>query len=156
MTSSACAGPVHLQQGSASQEKIARRTFNSMNFAPFDKRGYPVVSAQTGYEEWADHYDATVAAGLDRPLLDALKGIPWHDIKMAADLACGTGRIGVWLSQHGVRFVDGVDFTPEMLQIAESKNVYRHLRCADVAATDLPRTESTSLANTTRPGTMRV
>jgi predicted TPR repeat methyltransferase len=32
----------------------------------------------------------------------------------------------------------GVDVTPEMLQIAESKSVYRHLQRADVAATDLP------------------
>jgi predicted TPR repeat methyltransferase len=96
------------------------------------------VSAQTGYGEWAGHYEATVAAGLDCPLLDALKIIPWDDVKTAADLACGTGRTGLWLSQHGVRFVDGVDVTPEMLQIAESKSVYRRLRCADVAATDLP------------------
>ena len=106
-----------------------------MDFAPFDKRGYPVVSAQTGYGEWAGHYDATVAAGLDRPLLEALKSLPWDDTKTAADLACGTGRTGVWLSQHGVHFVDGVDVTPEMLRIADSKSVYRHLRCADVAAT---------------------
>jgi SAM-dependent methyltransferase len=109
-----------------------------MDFAPFDKRGYPVVSAQTGYGEWAGHYEATVAAGLDRPLLDALKRIHWHDAEAAADLACGTGRTGVWLSQHGVRFIDGVDVTPEMLQIAESKNVYRQLQRADVAATGLP------------------
>ena len=80
-----------------------------MDFAPFDKRGYPIVSAQTGYREWAGNYDATVAAGLDRPLLDALKSIYWDDIKAAADLACGTGRTGVGLSQHGVPFVDGVD-----------------------------------------------
>jgi hypothetical protein len=73
-----------------------------MDFTPFDKRRYPVVSAQTGYAEWAGHYEATVAAGLDRPLLDALKGIRWDDIETAADLACGTGRTGVWLSQHGV------------------------------------------------------
>jgi hypothetical protein len=64
-----------------------------MDFTPFDKRGYPVVSAQTGYGEWADHYDATVAAGLDRPVLDALKGIPWENVRTAADLACGTGRL---------------------------------------------------------------
>jgi predicted TPR repeat methyltransferase len=70
--------------------------------------------------------------------LDALKIIPWDDVKTAADLACGTGRTGLWLSQHGVRFVDGVDVTPEMLQIAELKSVYRHLQRADVAATDLP------------------
>lgn len=65
-----------------------------MDFTPFDKHGYPVVSGQTGYGEWAGHYEATVAAGLDRPLLDALKGTPWNDTKTAADLACGTGRTG--------------------------------------------------------------
>jgi predicted TPR repeat methyltransferase len=92
-----------------------------MDFTPFDRRGYPVVPAQTGDGEWAGQYDATVAAGFDRPLLDALKGAPWDDIKATADLACGTGRTGLRLSQHGVRFVDGVDVTLEMLQIAESK-----------------------------------
>jgi len=109
-----------------------------MDFVPFDKRGYPVVSAQTGYGDWAGHYEATVAVGLDRPLLDAIKIIDWADVKTAADLACGTGRTGSWLSQRGVRFIDGVDITHEMLRIAESKGVYRRLRCADVAVTDLP------------------
>jgi trans-aconitate methyltransferase len=109
-----------------------------MDFAPFDKRGYPVVSAQTGYGEWSGQYEATVAAGLDRPLFDALKTIRWDNIKTVADLACGTGRTGEWLSQHGVRLLDGVDVTPEMLEIAESKSVYRYLRRADVATTDLP------------------
>jgi SAM-dependent methyltransferase len=106
-----------------------------MDFAPFDKRGYPVVSAQTATE---NGQATTVTAGLDRPLLDALKVIRWGDVKTAADLACGTGRTGLWLSQRGVRLVEGVDVTPEMLQIAESKRVYRHLWCVDLAATDLP------------------
>src|SRR5215469_2429836 len=46
-----------------------------MDFAPFDKRGYPVVSAPTGYAEWARDYEATVAAGLDASLLKALSSI---------------------------------------------------------------------------------
>ena len=109
-----------------------------MDFAPFDKRHYPVVSAQTGYAEWAHHYDTTVAAGLDRPLLDALGRIEWTDVKMAADLACGTGRTGVWLSQHDVESIDGVDITPEMLRIAEARRIYRRLLLANVIATGLP------------------
>jgi hypothetical protein len=60
-----------------------------MDFAPFDKRGYPVVAAPTGYGEWADHYEETVPAGLDRPLLDGLKTVNWQRIEAAADLASG-------------------------------------------------------------------
>jgi SAM-dependent methyltransferase len=108
-----------------------------MDFDPFDKRGYPVVSAETGYGEWADHYEATVAAGLDRPLLDNLKSIEWGAVKTAADLGCGTGRTGTWLARHGVRFIDGVDITRRMLEIAETKHVYRRLQLADSAATRL-------------------
>jgi hypothetical protein len=48
---------------------------SSMDFAPFDKRGYPLVSAPAVYAEWACDYEATVATGLDRPLLEALSSI---------------------------------------------------------------------------------
>ena len=108
-----------------------------MDCAPFDKRGYPVVSAQTGYGEWAAHYEATVAVGLDRPLLNNLRSIQWDKIMTAADLACGTGRTGVWLSGRGVRFIDGVDITREMLEIAHAKGIYRRLQFADAATTGL-------------------
>jgi SAM-dependent methyltransferase len=111
---------------------------SSMDFAPFDKRGYPVVSVPAGYAEWARDYEATVATGLDRPLLEALTSIDWEAIATAADLACGTGRTGFWLRQQGVQLIDGVDITPEMLEIARAKGVYRHLDCTDVSRTELP------------------
>jgi predicted TPR repeat methyltransferase len=99
-----------------------------MDFAPFDKRGYPVVSVPAGYAEWARGYEATMATGLDGPLLEALTSIDWEEaIATAADLACGTGRTGFWLRQQGVQLIDGVDITPEMLEIARAKGVYRHL-----------------------------
>jgi hypothetical protein len=53
-----------------------------MDFAQFDKRGYPVVSAQGGYTDWAGHYDATAAGGLDHPFLDAFKGIEWDEFRL--------------------------------------------------------------------------
>ena len=108
-----------------------------MDFALFDRRGYPTVKARTGYGEWAAHYEETVAAGLDRPLLDRLTSPNWISTTVAADLACGTGRTGEWLSQHGVKLIDGVDVTSEMLQIARTKHVYRHLHIGEVAATGL-------------------
>lgn len=108
-----------------------------MDFAPFDRRGYPVVDAATGYGEWAAHYEDTVAVGLDRPLLAQLTSIDWRTVAAAADLACGTGRTGEWLVEHGVRAVDGVDVTPQMLERAAAKTVYRHLEIGEVAATPL-------------------
>jgi len=108
-----------------------------MDFAPFDKRGYPMVAARVGYAEWAADYEATVAASLDQPLLERLTSPAWIKFITAVDLACGTGRTGLWLAQRGVRHIDGVDATSEMLEIARTKNVYRDLHLADVAATAL-------------------
>jgi SAM-dependent methyltransferase len=108
---------------------------NSMDFSPFDKRGYPIVNARIGYGEWAAHYEATVATGLDRPLLDHLASPDWINLTNAVDLACGTGRTGMWLAQRGVRYIDGVDITPEMLEFTKTRHMYRHLHVADVAAT---------------------
>jgi SAM-dependent methyltransferase len=108
-----------------------------MDFSPFDKRGYPRVTARIGYGEWAARYEATVAAGLDRPLLNDLASADWGNLTTAVDLACGTGRTGLWLAQHGVRHIDGVDVTSEMLEITKNKHVYRHLQVADVTATAL-------------------
>lgn len=55
------------------------------------------------------------------------------------DLACGTGRIGLWLRRHySAADIDGVDITPEMLDVARSRGVYRNLRIADVSDTRLP------------------
>ena len=108
-----------------------------MEFSTFDRRGYPVVSAKTGYGEWAAQYDATVAEGLDRFLLPAIASVDWSGVRQALDLACGTGRTGAWLAARGVQAVDGVDITPEMLEIAERKQIYRRLVRADVADTGL-------------------
>jgi SAM-dependent methyltransferase len=59
-------------------------------------------------------------------------------VHRALDLACGTGRGGAWLKAHGVREVDGIDFTPGMLARARDRGVYGRLLEGDVAAVDLP------------------
>jgi SAM-dependent methyltransferase len=108
-----------------------------MDAARFDPRGYPIVDAAEGYGEWAAHYEATVAEGLDRPLLARLASVPWGEIGASADLACGTGRTGEWLKAQGVGAIDGIDITPQMQAQAAAKNVYRSLAIADVARTGL-------------------
>jgi SAM-dependent methyltransferase len=103
----------------------------------FDKRRYPVASATEGYGEWAATYEATVAVGLDEPLLERLASLDFTGVDAAVDLACGTGRTGRWLKQRGIAAIDGVDATPEMLAIAREKGIYRSLAVADVGATGL-------------------
>lgn len=111
-----------------------------MDAAFFDRRKYPTASAVEGYGEWAATYEETVAAGLDEPLLATITSIDWPTVASAADLACGTGRTGAWMAARGVKAIDGIDLTPEMLAIAEKRGVYRRLALADVAASGLPST----------------
>jgi SAM-dependent methyltransferase len=108
-----------------------------VTFALFDQRGYRTVDVRTGYGEWVATYERTVEDAMDIALLDALATPPWSDLRRAADLGCGTGRTGVWLRQHGVVDIDGVDLTPEMLAVARSKGVYQSLVEADLAASGL-------------------
>jgi SAM-dependent methyltransferase len=105
------------------------------DFAPFDTRGYRTVDVRSGYGEWVETYEETVQDAMDVELLEALEHVPWSG--EAADLGCGTGRTGAWLRARGLAAVDGVDLTPEMLELARSRGVYRRLVEADVSSTGL-------------------
>jgi SAM-dependent methyltransferase len=105
-------------------------------FAPFDARGYRTVDVRSGYGEWVDTYEQTVEDAMDIELLESLETVRWAG--EVADLGCGTGRTGAWLQERGVEAIDGVDLTPEMLEVARSRGLHRRLVEADVASTGLP------------------
>ena len=107
------------------------------DFAAFDTRGYRTVDVRSGYAEWVATYEDTVQDAMDVALLDALRQAPWASARVAADLGCGTGRTGAWLRAAGVEAIDGVDLTPEMLEVARSRGAHRRLVEADVADTGL-------------------
>ena len=106
------------------------------DFKAFDTRGYRTVDVRTGYGEWVATYEDTVEDAMDIALLDELREIEWSGA-VVADLGCGTGRTGTWMRAHGVGEIDGVDLTPEMLDRARERGVYRRLLEGDVAATGL-------------------
>lgn len=106
-------------------------------FSAFDTRDYRTVDVRSGYGEWVATYERTVENAMDIELLETLRKVPWRRLRRAADLGCGTGRTGAWLRLAGVRSVDGVDLTPEMLAVARSKGVYQRLVEADVSSTGL-------------------
>ncbi|GAA2232240.1 class I SAM-dependent methyltransferase [Kitasatospora cystarginea] len=120
---------------------MERRTVNTpgmVQFADFDSRGYPMVDVRTGYGQWVGSYEQTVEDAMDLAVLARLAVPDWGAAARAADLGCGTGRTGVWLRDRGVGAVDGVDLTPEMLELARAKGVHDRLVEADLAATGLP------------------
>src|SRR5260370_15969473 len=109
-----------------------------MDASGFDTRHYPTLSVQEGYTAWAAYYDqATMKELMDYRLLARIQAVAWEQLEVAADLACGTGRIGAWFKEHGVRFLDGVDLTQAMLEQARAKDIYRSLWLADLRQTPL-------------------
>ena len=109
-----------------------------MDVSRFDARNYRIVSARDGYGAWAATYEHPILDLLDLRLLDRLDISRRLEARRAADLACGTGRIGRWLKDRGVHEIDGVDLTPEMLEQARAKGIYRRLEIADATRTELP------------------
>jgi SAM-dependent methyltransferase len=108
------------------------------DFARFDARHYPTLPVRDGYEAWAPTYEDTVSDLMDQRLLARLSTVRWAEVADAADLACGTGRGGQWLKAQGVARIDGVDFTPAMLEKARVRGVYDRLLLGDLAASGLP------------------
>jgi predicted TPR repeat methyltransferase len=109
-----------------------------MKASVFDQRHFPTLSVQEGYTALAATYDEMKAESLmDYPLLERIQTVVWEQLEAIADVACGTGRTGVWLKEHGVRFLDGVDLTEAMLEQARAKGIYRQLWLADLRQTPL-------------------
>ena len=111
------------------------------DFATFDTRGYRTVDVRTGYGRWVETYEGTVETAMDVELLESLESVDWSAARQVADLGCGTGRTGAWLAARGVETIDGVDITPQMLERARARGIYRQLVEADVGSTGLPEGE---------------
>lgn len=79
------------------------------------------VSVDEGYAHWASHYDSYPNAliALEEPLVHRILG----DVraKRVLDVACGTGRHAVRLSDEGA-FVTAVDRNEAMLAVARPKS----------------------------------
>ena len=86
------------------------------------------------YKDWAETYDDDFIQAMDyrlavevaRAYAEAGGAGP------ALDVGAGTGRVGQHLAEFGVAPVDGTDISPEMLNVAGQKGVYRDLFTSDI------------------------
>ena len=88
------------------------------------------------YGDWAPDYDSGFAAEQDYQL-HAHVARAFHRAGgqgPVLDVGAGTGLCGEVLARLGVGPVDGIDISPEMLAMAQSKKVYRRLTVADLYA----------------------
>ena len=79
----------------------------------------------TGWDAEADAFDAAPDHGLRNPAVrrrwrELLAGALPPSPARIADLGCGTGTLSVLLGESGHE-VDGLDFSPRMIELAEQK-----------------------------------
>ncbi len=104
----------------------------------FYHRAYGLEEHETKdfYADWATTYETELVDGkgyampqrCDEALARHLQDLDAPII----DLGCGTGLFGARLAARGHTTIDGVDFSPEMLDRARATGVYRELESTDL------------------------
>ena len=90
------------------------------------------------YDKWAETYDIDVRhAGVDYvgPTMTAQAVVATNGNITGSilDAGCGTGLVGVALSQAGAKDIDGIDISAGMLDVARRTGVYNDLSVADMS-----------------------
>jgi len=103
------------------------------------ERAYAIDSDDTSralYRDWAETYDETMLQGLgyrSPATVARLLGEHLTDRQASVlDIGCGTGLAGHKLAEMGFTTIDGLDLSPEMMQVAARRSVYRHFIAADL------------------------
>lgn len=109
----------------------------TLEFSRYDSRNYKTVVVKDGYSIWSKSYEGHFDDALDMGLLNRMRSIQWQNVTTVADLACGTGRTGQWLVRQGVKQIDGVDLTSEMIAHAKRRLIYRQIFLEDIRNTSL-------------------
>ena len=81
------------------------------------------------YADWAKTYDASFAAQMHYTLPEAMAEAfsAAGGSAPVLDLGAGTGLLGQALADRGVLPFDGTDISPQMLAVAEDKQLYLSL-----------------------------
>ena len=107
-------------------------------FSQYDKRNYKTLSVIEGYGKWSKTYDLDrVPVWMTTRMCNKLEIIKWDKLNQVVELSCGTGKFGQYLKSKGVSHLDGVDITPEMIELAKEKSCYDNLFLEDIRKTSL-------------------
>lgn len=82
------------------------------------------------YSKWAKTYESEFVKneGYEHPkVISEIFDREIPEVNKVLDVGTGTGLVGFYLSQLRKLTIDGIDISPEMLEEARSKNVYRYL-----------------------------
>ncbi|WP_339768620.1 class I SAM-dependent methyltransferase [uncultured Pseudosulfitobacter sp.] len=92
------------------------------------------ADSQRLYARWAKTYDTTFASASGYILhMQVASLFTEHGgTGPVLDVGAGTGLCGVALAAQGIAPVDGTDISPEMLEVADAKDVYRKLFTGDI------------------------
>ena len=119
--------------------RIYKKKFAKIRPEDLLQRAYDVRSPEEAvdlYRDWAGSYDQQLERGLRYVAPAVIAQMlsvaePDHTVRVL-DVGCGTGLVGVSLSQLGFVHLDGLDFSSHMLKEAQRKGVYRELIQADL------------------------
>lgn len=85
------------------------------------------------YDRWAETYEDSMReyeyVAPEKLAALLARFVPGGEV---LDVGCGTGLAAVALKKLGDFVVDGVDISPQMLALANGKNLYRNLQTANV------------------------
>lgn len=93
------------------------------------------------YRDWAETYDSDFATQMDYrlPFRVAETYAAAGGDAPVLDVGAGTGLVAQRLAELGIGPVDATDISPEMLDVARAKGLYRDLFTADITArSDVP------------------
>jgi SAM-dependent methyltransferase len=109
-----------------SQNPILNRIYNL--------QGGP-EECRNAYKDWADTYDHDTVEGMGyvapEVMADKIASLLQPDA-VILDAGCGTGLAGEALAGRGFKTIDGMDISPDMLEVARAKGAYRTLQTEDM------------------------
>lgn len=104
----------------------------------FYERAYTIREHETKdfYSEWAATYDEELVDGrgyaMPARCRAAFDAHVTDRSTPVIDLGCGTGLLGRELADLGFETIDGIDYSPEMIEQARATGSYRDLWSADL------------------------
>ncbi len=126
----------------SSDKKPSDRTISESAPGELVERAYSLrdsTEAKQLYREWATSYDGSMLDGLAyvtpaRTAEMLARHLTRRDAAIL-DVGCGTGLAGAQLVRRGFTAIDALDFSPEMLAVAEQRGIYGSLIEADLTKT---------------------